>query len=82
MERNDFGGLRRLPCIIFVGAIWVGCKMYHVCGNDDVESWDFHTKKEAEKFIREKFTGNEMKIRLYDLKNCTVMYNPKRVTKS
>jgi hypothetical protein len=82
MEKKDFGGLRRLPCIIFVAAIWVGCRMYHVCGNENVESWDFHTKKEAEKFIREKFTGNEMKIRLYDLKNCPVMYNPRRVVKS
>lgn len=81
MERKNFGGLRSVPCCIFVGAIWVGCKMYHVCGNENVESWDFHTKKQAEKYIRDNFTGNEKRIRLYDLKNCAVMYNPKRVVK-
>lgn len=82
MERNDFNGLRRLPCIVFVAAIWVGCRMYHVCGNDRVDSYDFHTKKEASKYIRDNFTGDEKRIRLYDLKYCTNMYNPKRVKKS
>lgn len=82
MERKDFGGLRRMPCIVFVGAIWAGCKMYHVCGNDNVKSWDFSTKKDAERYIREKFSGDEKRIRLYDLKNCAVMYDPKRCLKS
>ena len=81
MKEKDFGGLRWMPCVVFVAKIWVGCKMYHVCGNDSVGSWDFHTKKEAEKYIRKNFTGNEKKIRLYDLKNCAVMYNPKRCIK-
>ena len=56
--------------------------MYHVCGNDRVDSYDFHTKKEASKYIRDNFTGDEKRIRLYDLKYCTNMYNPKRVKKS
>lgn len=81
MENKDFGGVRPFPYIVFVAAIWVGCRMYRVCGNEGVEGWCFHTKKEAEQFIRNNFSGNEMRVRLYDLKNCTHFYNPKRVKK-
>lgn len=81
MEKKDFNGVRKCPYIVFVAAIWVGCRMYHVCGNDGVECWDFHTKKDAAAWIRDNFTGDERRVRLYDLKHCTDFYSKDRVKK-
>lgn len=59
-------------------AIWNGRRLYHVCGHRDGEGWDFPTKRRAYDFVRKNFTGDERAVRLYDLKHCTDMYNPKK----
>ena len=76
MERPDFN-IRPMPCVVYAAAIWNGRRLYHVCGSKDGEGFDFPTKGRAMDFVRKNFTGDERAIRLYDLKHCTDMYNPK-----
>ena len=59
-----FENLRPRKDIVFCAKIYNGTKLYHVSGSD----FYFCTKKEAEKYIRTKWSGDEMKIRLNDLK--------------
>ena len=60
--------LRPKPYICFVARIFNGCRMYMVARHNINDSRYFHTKKEAASYIRENFTGDERRIRLYDLK--------------
>ena len=63
-------GVRPKTNICYVAKIFNGCKMYMVCGLNcnEYDTTYFHTKKEAASFIRENFTGDAKRIRLYDLK--------------
>lgn len=63
-------GVRPQKHLCYVARIFNGCKMYMVCGLNcnEYDTTYFHTKKEAAKFIRENFTGDAKRIRLYDLK--------------
>lgn len=67
---TKFEKVRKAPHVCYVAKIFNGCKMYSVksCNCKDTETRYFHTKKEAEHYIRISFTGLEKAIRLNDLR--------------
>lgn len=66
---TEFEKLRPKRGIVFVTKFWDGCRMYSVTSldRDEANTNYFGTKKEAARFIRENFKGNEKRIRLNDL---------------
>lgn len=66
----EFEKLRLSPHACYVAKIYNGCKLYSVTSLSckETETRYFHTKKEAETFIRKNFKGLQKQIRLNDLR--------------
>ena len=65
-----FEEVREAPNVCYAAKIFNGCKMYSVTSISckETETRYFHTKKEAETFIRKNFDGLQKQIRLNDLR--------------
>lgn len=66
----SFEKIRKNRNTRYVAKIFNGCKMFSVTSLDceETKTRYFCTKKEAEKFIRKNFIGDERRIRLNDLR--------------
>lgn len=67
--KKSFESLRPAPHVVFAAKIWNGCTMYSVTNLERNGADFFGTKREANEWIKDHFTGDEKRIRMFDLKN-------------
>ncbi len=70
MKKYDY--LRPAENVVFAAKIWNGTTLYQIDGAPVF----FGTKKDAAAYIRENFSGDAQKVRLYDLRNAGRLPRP------